>query len=155
MLVEQWSDAEETRPPVVGTLGIGSLDYGVLPAAKRAAFKESDQAAPPSHRHYQTNLIVLDPAHRARGLYTAAFAHLIHVWYLPLSPPPGRLVSGWDADNVRSRRLHQRLGFEVVGRHPGHGGRVPTVMAVWRGAGELRKEESVLALCPPVDFEGY
>lgn len=69
--------------------------------------------------------ITLVPDFHGRGLATAAVAATLDAVFSPDVPagPVERLVAVVDVDNVRSRRLFERLGFRLVARHVGTGQR--------------------------------
>jgi L-amino acid N-acyltransferase YncA len=53
------------------------------------------------------------------------------------------MAAGWDTTNESSRRLHERVGFEIVGKRPDEEGKVGTVIAIWQGAGRAKKEDTI------------
>ena len=54
------------------------------------------------------------------------------------------MAAGWEEDNIASQKLHERAGFEIVGKRPPEEGLdVVIVIGVWKGAGAFKKEDTI------------
>jgi L-amino acid N-acyltransferase YncA len=53
------------------------------------------------------------------------------------------MAAGLSNSNVSSKRLHEKVGFEVMGKRPVRDGQEGMAVAIWQGAGRVEKEDTI------------
>jgi hypothetical protein len=53
------------------------------------------------------------------------------------------MEAGWRVSNVGSKRLPERIGFEIMGKRSAEENREGTVIVIWQCAGHVMKEDTI------------
>ncbi|ORY28324.1 hypothetical protein BCR39DRAFT_535507 [Naematelia encephala] len=141
------------EPKMLGAISFFPFNFRAL-GQRSLKLCEEEKALPPEGRHWQFSCYV-DPVISSKGLVTAATRWIIDNWFVPNHKSyPGQLVSSWFEPNKASQRVHDKLGFVGVARSVDWYEREKrnvdedVICAVWQGAGECAKEDSVFRDLP-------